>query len=93
MISSNSLYSLSSSTFTRVCMKYPLPNGSVYLFNASLANVYNQIRKQEIAHAIAKKHAKGEINELIRTDKQNRVELINGDFQDKQLSFPEIVLI
>jgi hypothetical protein len=53
--------------------------------SATLNKVYNQIRKQVIAQAVAKKQVGREINtKLIRTDKQQRVELINGEFLDKQ---------
>jgi ParB-like chromosome segregation protein Spo0J len=53
--------------------------------SATLNKVYNQIRKKQIAHAIAKKQVERELNaKLIRTDKQQRVEFINGEFLDKQ---------
>ena len=58
--------------------------------SATLNKVYNQIRKQVIAQAVAKKQVQREPNaKLIRTDKQQRVELINGEFLDKQHSISD----
>ena len=54
---------------------------------ASLAKVYNQIRKQEVEHANAKKLVERELNAKPgRTDKQEQLELFNEDFHDKQHS-------
>jgi ParB-like chromosome segregation protein Spo0J len=50
----------------------------------TLNKVYNQIRKQEIACANAKKQAERDLNNRVRPDKQKRVELINGDLQEIQ---------
>ncbi len=61
--------------------------------SASLARVYNQIRKQEIEHANAKKLVERELNaKLIRTYKQERLELFDEDLQDKLNLFMIIVL-
>jgi SAM-dependent methyltransferase len=51
---------------------------------ARLNKVYNQIRKQKIAYANAHKQAERDLNTLGRPDKQQRVDLINGDFQKIQ---------
>ena len=57
--------------------------------SATLNKVYNQIRKNQIAHSVAKKQVEKDLSKLVRTDKQERVELIYGDFQDKQRTFPD----
>ena len=57
---------------------------------SSLNKIYNQIRNQEFEHAIVKNQLGIAVKvKYFTTDKINRVQLINGDFQHKQHSISD----